>query len=30
VRRDPIVIVPYDPAWPESFAAQRDRITPRP
>lgn len=28
MRRDRIVIVPYDPAWPSSFAAQRDRITP--
>jgi GrpB-like predicted nucleotidyltransferase (UPF0157 family) len=24
--RRPIVLVPYDPTWPERFAAQRDRI----
>lgn len=28
MRRDPILIVPYDPAWPEAFAAARDRIEP--
>jgi GrpB-like predicted nucleotidyltransferase (UPF0157 family) len=28
MRRDPIVICPYDPSWPESFAMQRDRIAP--
>jgi GrpB-like predicted nucleotidyltransferase (UPF0157 family)/RimJ/RimL family protein N-acetyltransferase len=26
VRRDAIVIVPYDPGWPAAFRAQRDRI----
>jgi GrpB-like predicted nucleotidyltransferase (UPF0157 family) len=28
VRRDPIVICPYDPSWPESFERQRDQIAP--
>jgi GrpB-like predicted nucleotidyltransferase (UPF0157 family) len=28
MRRDPIVIVPYDPSWAECFAMQRDRIAP--
>jgi GrpB-like predicted nucleotidyltransferase (UPF0157 family) len=28
VRLDPITVVPYDPAWPAIFAAQRERITP--
>lgn len=26
LRRDPIVIVPYDPGWPAAFHAERDRI----
>ena len=28
MRRDPIVIHSYDPAWVEQFAAERDRIAP--
>jgi GrpB-like predicted nucleotidyltransferase (UPF0157 family) len=28
VRRDPIVVQSYDPAWPVTFAEQRDRIAP--
>ena len=28
MRLDPIVIGPYDPSWPASFAAQCSRITP--
>ena len=28
MRLDPIVISPYDPCWPQSFAEQRDRIEP--
>jgi GrpB-like predicted nucleotidyltransferase (UPF0157 family) len=28
MRLDPIVICPYDPSWPESFARQRDQIRP--
>ncbi len=28
MRRDPIVIGPYDPSWPASFDAQQSRITP--
>ncbi|WP_027343537.1 GrpB family protein [Hamadaea tsunoensis] len=27
MRRDPIVIVPYDPAWPELFAREAARVT---
>ena len=27
-RAEPVVIAPYDPAWPATFAALRDRIAP--
>jgi GrpB-like predicted nucleotidyltransferase (UPF0157 family) len=27
-RAEPVVVVPYDPAWPATFAALRDRIAP--
>ena len=28
MRLDPIVMSPYDPRWPQSFADERDRIEP--
>ena len=28
MRRDPIVVVAYDPAWPASFETQRQRVEP--
>jgi len=27
-RAEPVVVVPYDPAWPATFAALRDRLAP--
>ena len=27
-RAEPVVVVPYDPAWPAAFASLRDRIAP--